>query len=723
MTKLVEIEVEGKDYSFEIGKFAKQADGAVMVRCGDTMVLVTAVGTEEPREGASFFPLTVDVEERMYAAGKIPGGFIKREGRPSEKSILTARLIDRPIRPCFPEDFRNEVQVIVTVLSVDQINPPDSLAILGASIALSISGLPFEGPIGAVRVGRVGDRWVINPTFQELEHSDMDVLVAGTRDHVLMVEADAKEVAESDILQALGRAQEAFGKFIEIQEQLKAEIGRPQKEVALSILEPSVEEQVRSAAAEKLAQALRTADKLQRQQAVEVIKQEVLESMLALYEDNIAVDDIDEEVLELMRARYEAEVIRLLSKIEKEQYRTMILKERKRPDGRQPEEIRPISVEVEILPRTHGSGLFTRGQTQVLSVVTLGAVGEEQRLDGLGSEESKRFLHHYNFPPFSTGEIGFMRGPKRRDIGHGALVERALIPVIPAEDEFPYTIRMVSEVLESNGSSSMASVCGSCLALMDAGVPIKAPVAGIAMGCVKEGDQVVILTDILGIEDALGDMDFKVAGTAQGVTVVQMDIKGKIDLAIVKDALERAREARLFVLGKMVEVIAHPRAELSEYAPRIITLKIKTDKIREVIGPGGRVIRGIIDETGATIDIEDDGTIYIASKDREGGEKAQQMIEQIVKEVEVGDRYLGKVTKTTNFGAFVEIMPGKEGLVHISKLAPQRIERVEDVVKVGDQILVEVVEIDKMGRINLAAADLPVHEAPSRPEKFRRRPR
>jgi polyribonucleotide nucleotidyltransferase len=706
MTQQMEIEAYGKDYLFEVSKFAKQADGAVMVRSGDTMVLVTVVGAEEPREGTSFFPLTVDVEERMYAAGKIPGGFIKREGRPSEKSILTARLIDRPLRPSFPDNFRNEIQVIATVLSVDLINPPDILAMLGASAALSISGLPFQGPIAALRIGRVGDRWIVNPTFQELEHSDMDVIVAGTRDHVLTVEAGAREIPESDILAALRVAQESFGPFIDVQERLKKEFGKPAREVTVTVpVEPTIEEQIRAAAADKLAQALKSADKLQRAQAVDDIKEEVLESMLTLYEGK------------------EVDIARILSKIEKEEVRRMILAEGVRPDGRRPEEIRPISIDVGVLPRTHGSGLFTRGQTQVLSVATLGAVGEEQRLDGLGAEESKRFLHHYNFPPYSVGEIGFMRGPKRRDIGHGALVERALIPILPPEEQFPYTIRMVSEVLESNGSSSMASVCGSTLALMDAGVPIKAPVVGIAMGCVKQDDRVVILTDILGIEDALGDMDFKIAGTKQGVTAVQMDIKGKIDLDIVKNALEQAREARFFILGKMMEVIAQPRAELSEYAPRIITIKVKTDKIREVIGPGGRVIRGIIDETGATIDIEDDGTIFIASKDKLAGEKAQQMIEQIVKEVQVGDKYLGKVTKLMNFGAFVEILPGKEGLVHISKLAPFRVERVEDVVKVGDELLVEVVEIDKMDRINLAAVGAEVHERPSRPDKFRRRPR
>ncbi len=700
MQKLVEIEVEGKSFSFETGKLAKQANAAVMVRCEDTMVLVTVVGASKPREGVGFFPLTVDVEERMYAAGKIPGGFIKREGRPSEKSILTARLIDRPLRPCFSKDYHNEVQIVATILSVDQINPPDVLAIMGASAALIISDLPFKDPIGAVRVSRVGERWVINPTFQELEHSDMDLVVAGTSDRILMVEGDAKEVPEEEILAALGRAQEAIVRFIELQQKLRDDIGQPKQEVSRGEDAEAIEEKVRTLAANRLAHALKNADKLQREQAVDDIRQEVMESLLTLYEGK------------------EADIAQALSKIEREEVRKMILNENIRPDGRKPEEIRPVSVEVGILPRTHGSGLFTRGQTQVLTVATLGATGEEQLLDGLGVEESKRFLHHYNFPPFCTGEIGFMRGPKRRDIGHGALVERAILRTIPSEDEFPYTIRVVSEVLESNGSSSMASVCGSTLALMDAGVPIKSPVAGIAMGCVKEGNEVVILTDIQGMEDALGDMDFKVAGTARGVTAIQMDIKGDINLDILAKAMEQAKEARMFILDKIMQVIAQPRAELSEYAPRIITMKIKQDKIREVIGPGGRVIRSIIDETGATIDIEDDGTIFISSKDKEAGEKARQMIELITKEVEVGSRYLGTVTKTTNFGAFVEIMPGKEGLVHISKLSPRRIHRVEDVVNVGDKILVEVIEIDRQDRINLAAVEsVPITEKPFKPKR------
>jgi len=694
---IAEIELGGKMISLEAGKYARQADGAVMVSCEGTMVLVTAVGADEPREGIDFFPLTVDVEERMYAAGKIPGGFIKREGRPSEKSILTARLIDRPIRPSFPEGFRNEVQIIATILSVDQINPPDILAIIGASAALTISDIPFKGPLGAVRIGRVGERWIINPTFQELEQSDLDLVMAGSRETILMVEAGAKEVSEEVILEALEFGHQAIKKLIDFQEEFKARVGVPKREVSLQLIEPKLEEDVRAYATEKIAEALRHVDKLEREKAIDEIKDETIEKLITLYEER------------------EADISQVLSKIEKEQVRKMILEEGRRCDGRSLEEIRPITCDVAILPRTHGSALFSRGQTQVLSVVTLGAIGEEQRIDGLGIEESKRFLHHYNFPPFSTGETGFMRGPKRRDIGHGALAERALLPLLPDELHFPYTIRAVSEVLESNGSTSMASVCGSSLALMDAGVPIKSHVAGIAMGCVKEKDKVSILTDILGMEDAFGDMDFKVAGTAKGITALQMDVKAEIDLEILRPALAQAKEARLFILKKMEEKISRPREELSPFAPRIITLKVSPDKIGDIIGTGGKTIRSIIDETKAIIDIEDDGTIYIAAKEVTAGERARELIERITAEVKVGEKYMGTVDKTTNFGAFVEILPGKEGLVHISRLAKRGVRDVEKVVKVGDKILVEVIEIDRQNRINLAATEVPL------PTKGRRR--
>ncbi|MDI6822081.1 MAG: polyribonucleotide nucleotidyltransferase [Actinomycetota bacterium] len=689
--KRKEIEFEGKIITLEAGRLARQANGAVIVQCEGTMVIVTAVASDEPLEDVDFFPLTVDVEEKMYAAGKIPGGFIKREGRPSEKSILNARLIDRSIRPIFPEGFRNEVQIIATIVSADQINPPDILGLIGASVALTISDIPFNGPIGAVRVSRVGERWIINPTYQELEHSDIDVVVAGNKNGILMVEAGAKEVDEESILQAMEEGQKAIIKLIEFQEEFQKEVGVHKRAIPLIETDPQVEKAVREFATSRLKKAIRIADKLNREQAVEKIREETLEEFLPTYEEK------------------EQDIVKILTKMEKEETRRMILEEKIRSDGRDWDEIRPISCEVGILPRTHGSGLFTRGQTQVLSVATLGTVGEEQLLDGLGVEESKRFLHHYNFPPFSTGEVGFMRGPRRREIGHGALVERALAPVIPEESEFPYTIRLVSEVLESNGSTSMASVCGSTLALMDAGIPIKAPVAGIAMGLVKEKGKVAILMDILGVEDALGDMDFKVAGTAKGITALQMDLKIEgVGREILEKALTQAQKARLFILDKMTSVIAKPREKLSPFAPRIITMRISTDKIRDIIGPAGKTIHSIIDETGVTIDIEDDGTVFIASKDEVSGERARQMIEMITKEIKVGERYIGRVTRTTSFGAFVEILPGREGLVHISKLSKGRIRRVEDVVKVGDKIPVEVIEIDRLNRISLAAVDLAI---------------
>ncbi len=689
--KRKEIEFEGKIITLEAGRLARQANGAVIVQCEDTMVIVTAAASDEPLEDVDFFPLTVDVEEKMYAAGKIPGGFIKREGRPSEKSILNARLIDRSIRPIFPEGFRNEVQIIATIVSADQINPPDILGLIGASVALTISDIPFNGPIGAVRVSRAGERWIINPTYQELEHSDIDVVVAGNKNGILMVEAGAKEVDEESILQAMEEGQKAIIKLIEFQEEFQKEVEVPKRAIPLIETDPEVEKAIREFATSRLKKAIRIADKLNREQAVEKIREETLEKFLPTYEEK------------------EQDIVKILTKMEKEETCRMILEEKIRSDGRDWDEIRPISCEVGILPRTHGSGLFTRGQTQVLSVATLGTVGEEQLLDGLGVEESKRFLHHYNFPPFSTGEVGFMRGPRRREIGHGALVERALAPVIPEESEFPYTIRLVSEVLESNGSTSMASVCGSTLALMDAGIPIKAPVAGIAMGLVKEKGKVAILMDILGVEDALGDMDFKVAGTAKGITALQMDLKIEgVGREILEKALTQAQKARLFILDKMTSVIAKPREKLSPFAPRIITMRISTDKIRDIIGPAGKTIHSIIDETGVTIDIEDDGTVFIASKDEVSGERARQIIEMITKEIKVGERYIGRVTRTTSFGAFVEILPGREGLVHISKLSKRRVRRVEDVVKVGDKIPVEVIEIDRLNRISLAAVDLAI---------------
>ncbi|HDP69207.1 MAG TPA: polyribonucleotide nucleotidyltransferase [Actinobacteria bacterium] len=685
-----ELELGGKTMSFQFNKVARQADGSVLVRCGDTIVLVTVVASKEPIEGLDFLPLTVEVVEKMYAAGKIPGGFIKREGRPSDRSVLTARLIDRPVRPLFPEGFRNEIQIIATILSVDQLNSPDILALNGASIALAISDIPFQKTIAAVRVGRVDGRWVINPDSQELGYSELDLVVAGNIDSIIMVEAGAGGVDEKVILEALAEGHKAIKELIGFIEGVKSELGKAKREIPLAEVDPKIDDAIRKRKIEQdLAKALRGSDKLTREKAVADVKEKVMNELLNEFSED------------------KKDIKKVLKKIEKEVVRKMILNEKVRPDGRGLDEIRSISCEVGFLPRAHGSGLFTRGQTQALSVLTLGTISEVQRLDGLESEESKRFLHHYNFPPFSTGEIWRLMSPKRREIGHGALAEKALSSVIPDEAEFPYTIRIVSEVLESNGSSSMASICGSTLALMDAGVPISAPVAGIAMGLVKEDDNVAVLADIQGAEDALGDMDFKVAGTSMGITALQMDMKvGGVDINILKEALEQAKKGRLFILDKMQSIISEPREKLSKFAPRIITMKINVDKIRNVIGPGGKTIRGIVDETGAKIDIEDDGTIFISSIDSESGEKAQKIVELLVKEVKVGEVYMGTVTKTMNFGAFVEILPGKEGLVHISKLAKTRVPTVEDVVNVGDKILVKVVEVDKLGRTNLSAIDV-----------------
>ncbi|RJQ33407.1 MAG: polyribonucleotide nucleotidyltransferase [Actinobacteria bacterium] len=689
--KKYSIDIEGKEITVTTGKLARQADGAVTLSCGDTIVLTTAVAAKEPREGADFFPLTVDVEERMYAAAKIPGGFIKREGRPSEKSILTARLIDRPLRPSFPDGFVNDTQIITTILTVDQINPYDILSLNGASLALTISDIPFNGPIAAVRIGRVDGNWVVNPTLAQLEESDMDVVVAGTKDAVLMMEASAKEVSEADVIEATQIAKTNIAKLVEFQENIAKEIGREKRVPTLVQLDCEVVSKVKDLATDKLNEALRNKDKQERMNLVKEVEKEVLDAIV----EGLAEDQV---------ATWASEAKQAFSKLKKELVRKMII-EGERTDGRKSDEIRPITAQAGYLPRTriHGSGLFTRGQTQVLTVITLGTVGEYQMLDGLGLEESKRYLHHYNFPPFSTGEAWPMRGPKRREIGHGSLAEKALVPVVPGEEDFPYTIRLVSDVLESNGSSSMASVCGSTLALMDAAVPIKAPVAGIAMGLVKEGDDVVVLSDIQGLEDSLGDMDFKVAGTKDGVTAIQMDIKASgLNKDVLTKALEQAKEGRLHILDIMEKEIAAPREEMSEFAPRVVTVKIHPDKIRDVIGTGGKVIKKIIEETGAAIDIEQDGTVFISSKDREAGEKAKDIVEKLTGDINSGEEFEGTVTKVTNFGAFVEILPGKEGLVHVSKLGKGFIKNVSDVVDVGDKIKVKVLETDRMGKISLA---------------------
>lgn len=685
-----EIEIAGRTLTLEAGRLAKQANGAVLVRYGDTCVLTAATASSEPREGIDFFPLTVDYEERLYSVGKIPGGFIKREGRPSEKAILSSRLIDRPIRPLFPKGYRNDVHVVATVLSVDQDNLPDVASMIGASAALHISDIPFQGPIAAVVVGLIDDQLVINPTVEQAEKSLMHLVVAGTKDAVMMVEAGAQEIPEETCLDAILFGHEKIQEIVSFiedfcNEAMELGIAKEKKEPQLYTIDPELEEKIRELATEPMQEAIRTKEKLEREANIDGVKNETIEKLLEEYPEQ------------------EKDIRNILDSIVKEYVRKLITVDKIRPDGRATDEIRPITCEVGVLPRTHGSGLFTRGQTQVLNVTTLGAIGEEQILDGLGLEESKRYIHHYNFPPYSVGDTRPMRGPGRREIGHGALAERALEPMIPSEEEFPYTIRLVSEVLESNGSSSMASVCGSTLSLMDAGVPIKAPVSGVAMGLIREGEHYTILTDIQGMEDHFGDMDFKVAGTKKGVTAIQMDIKiAGIDRNILKDALEQARKGRLFIMDKMLNVISEPRPELSPYAPRIITTMIDPDKIRDIIGPGGKTIKKIIDETGVKIDIEDDGRVFIAAVDSEAGAKALRIIESLIRDVEVGKIYIGKVNRITNFGAFVEILPGKEGLVHISHLAEERIPKVEDVVSIGDEILVKVTEIDRQGRINLS---------------------
>ncbi len=684
--------------TIETGRLAKQANASVLVRYGDTVVLVTATRSEEPREGTDFFPLTVDYEERLYAVGKIPGGFIKREGRPSEKAILSARLIDRPVRPLFPKGYRNDVHVVATVLSVDQDNPQDVIAIIGASSALTLSDIPFQGPIGAVVVGRVDGKFIINPTLAQSELSDMHLSVAGTKDAVIMVEAGAKEVPEDVMLDAIMYGHEEIKKIVTFISEfrdaaLAAGYAKEKYDYRLFLVDEAVEAEVRGYAADKVYNAIKQCidnrlGKVQRETLLKDLKEEIKMHFAEKYPE-------DEEKLK--------HVGNTMDKLEKEIMRKFITDHRIRIDGRSLDEIRTITCDVSVLPRTHGSGLFTRGQTQVMSVVTLGAVGDEQILDGLGVEESKRFMHHYNFPPYSVGEARFMRGPGRREIGHGALAERAIEPMIPPEEEFPYTIRIVSEVLESNGSSSMGSVCGSTLGLMDAGVPIKAPVAGVAMGLIKEEDKFAILTDIQGVEDHLGDMDFKVAGTEEGITAIQMDIKiAGINRDILREALEQARRGRMHIMQKMLDVLPAPRPDLSPYAPRIITTTIDPEKIRNVIGPGGKTIKKIIDETGVKIDIEDDGRVFIAAVDGEAGKRALEIIESLTADVEVGKIYLGKVVKIMDFGAFVEVLPGKEGLVHISQLAEQRVGKVEDVVSVGDEITVKVVKIDEHGRVNLS---------------------
>jgi len=689
--KIYTTELAGNTITVEVGKLAEQANGACTVRCGDTVVFVSATASKEPREGIDFFPLSVDFEEKLYAVGRIPGGYIKREGKPTEKAILTSRLIDRPLRPLFPEGFRNDVQIVAMPLSVDPDFPPDVFAMLGSSIALSISDIPFMGPTGSVFVGLVDGEFIINPNSRQREKSILELTVSGTKDAITMVEAGANEITEEQMLEAIMFAHEHIKKLVEFQERIVAEIGKPKFEYPVFLPNEELQRLVDEFAREKIYNAVLALDKQEREANMDAVSKEVKAHFAEAFPDR------------------EKEIDEILYNITKEIVRRRIIDEGIRPDGRTYTEIRPISCEVGLLPRTHGSGLFKRGQTQVLTLCTLGAMADIQILDSLWEDESKRYMHHYNFPPYCTGETRPMRGPGRREIGHGALAERALLPVIPSEEEFPYTIRLVSEVMSSNGSTSQASVCGSTLALMDAGVPIKAPVAGIAMGLIKDEQtgKIAILSDIQGLEDFLGDMDFKVAGTAKGITAIQMDIKIKgIDRNILEKALAQAREGRMFIMDKMLEVIKEPRKELSPYAPKIVSTHINPEKIRDVIGPGGKVINSIIAETGVKIEIEDDGHVLIYSSSQESANKALKMIENITRDVEVGEVYTGKVMRIMNFGAFVEILPGKEGLVHISKLSHERVERVEDVVKVGDEIEVKVTDIDEQGRINLSRKDV-----------------
>ena len=680
-----EIELGGRKLTIEQGKMAKQANGAVLVRYGDTVVLVTATASSAPREGVDFFPLTVDYEEKMYAAGKIPGGFIKREGRPSSDAVLCARLIDRPIRPLFPEGFRNDVQIVATVLCVEQDNPPEIAAMIGASCALTVSDIPFMGPIAGVRVGYVDGAFVINPTEEQRAVSELNLTVAGSHDAVMMVEAGANELSEEVVLDAILFGHAEIRRLVAFQNDIRSACGKEKIVPAIFAVSEELESKVRAYAQDRLDTATRNSDKLMRDADIAAIKAETVEHFIEEYPEAAK------------------EISQILYKIEKGIVRHMITHEKIRPDGRALDEVRPVSCEVGILPRTHGSGLFTRGQTQVLTVTTLGSIGDEQIIDGLGPETTKHYLHHYNFPGYSVGEARPMRSPGRREIGHGALAERALVPMIPSIEDFPYTIRLVSEILESNGSSSMGSVCGSTLSLMCAGVPIKRPVSGVAMGLVRDGDDYSILTDIQGMEDALGDMDFKVAGTTKGITAIQMDIKiAGITRDILASALAQAKEGRAFILEKMLACIDKPAAELSPYAPRVEVITIDIDKIRDVIGTGGKVVRKIIDETGVDVDIHEDGNIFITSPNMEAMDRARKMIEDIVREVEVGEVYTGRVTRFLKFGAFVELLPGKEGLCHISQLAKHRVESVEDVVKIGDQLEVKVIEIDEKGRINVS---------------------
>ena len=687
-----ETTVGGRRLIVETGKYAEQAGGSCLVRMGETAVLVCATVAKQPRDGVDFLPLSVEFEEKLYSVGKIPGGFIKREGRPTEKAILTSRLIDRPLRPLFPKGFYNDGQVVATVLSVEQDVQPDILGMIGSSIALSLSDAPFAGPTGSVAVGFVDGEYVINPDCEQREKSRMTLTVAGTKDAVMMVEAGAKEVTEDEMLSAILFAHEEIKKIVAFISDIAAEVGKPNREVEIYPPAEELTGKVRAYAFDKVVWALDTFERYEREARSQQVKEETIAAFAEEYPDS--AKDIDA----------------ILYALTKEIVRDKIINKKIRPDGRKQDEIRPIWSEVGILPRTHGSAVFTRGQTQVMTVTTLGTIGEAQMLDGLTLEETKRYMHQYNMPPYSVGETRPMRGPGRREVGHGALAERALEPVLPSEEEFPYCMRLVSEVISSNGSTSQASICASTLSLMDAGVPIKKPVAGVAMGLIKDdaNGNIAILTDIQGLEDFLGDMDFKVAGTRDGITAIQMDIKIKgIDREILTRALEQARKGRLFILDKMAETLREPRAELSPYAPRIISFTINPDKIREVIGSGGKTINKIIADTGVKIDINDDGTVFIASPDSAAAAEAKRIIDGIVKDIEIGDVYLGTVVGIKDFGAFVNLKPGTDGLLHISRMANKRVEKVEDVMQMGEQVLVRVIDVDKKtGKISLTRKDL-----------------
>ncbi len=685
MIQKFEMPLGNGNVEIEIGKVAELANGACLVRSGDTVVLVVATNSKNPREGIDFFPLSVDFEEKLYSVGKIPGGFIKREGRPSEKAVLTSRLIDRPIRPLFPKGYRNDVQVVATVLSIDPDFNPDTLAMIGSSIALSISSIPFNGPTGSVAVGLIDGEFIINPNLEQRAISQMYLVVSGTKDAIMMVEAGANEISEEVMLKAILFAHEQIKKIVAFVEEIVSKVGKEKDEYAVFAAPEEIEAAVIAYAKDKMKTAILTKDKLERMENMDKVKQETLAHFAEIYPENMkAVDEV-------------------IYKITKQGVRELILVDRIRPDNRTMEEIRPIWCEVGTLPRTHGSGLFTRGQTQVLSITTLGSLRDVQSIDGLGEEEEKRYMHHYNFPAYSVGEARPSRGPGRREIGHGALAERALEPMIPSKEDFPYAIRVVSEVLSSNGSTSQASVCGSTLSLLDAGVPLKDMVAGIAMGLIKEDEKLAILSDIQGMEDFLGDMDFKVAGTKNGITAIQMDIKiSGIDEEVLTKALSQARAGRMHILSEMQKAITAPREEVSKYAPMVINMQINPDKIRDVIGSGGKVINKIIEETGVKIDIEDDGKIFILAVERDMGKKAKAIIEGIVADPIPGTIYKGKVTRLMQFGAFVEILPGKEGLLHVSQIDIKRVEKVEDVLKPGDEVEVLLQEIDGQGRLNLS---------------------